>query len=86
MKSLWSASALLPGGWAESVEITLDDLGNITGVTMAKPYMQGERIDVLIPGIANVHSHAHQRAMAGLGERAGPLTGTGSNGLGRWLK
>jgi formimidoylglutamate deiminase len=25
-----------------------------------------------VPGIANVHSHAHQRAMVGLAERSGP--------------
>jgi len=86
MKTLWSASALLPGGWAESVEITLDDLGNITGVTTAKPYLQGERIEVLIPGIANVHSHAHQRAMAGLGERAGPSAGKSPDSFWTWRK
>ena len=86
MKTLWSASALLPGGWAGSVEITLDELGNITGVTTAKPYVQGERIDVLIPGIANVHSHAHQRAMAGLGERAGQLAGQSADSFWTWRK
>ncbi len=86
MKTLWSASALLPGGWAGSVEITLDQLGNITGVTTPKPYVQGERIDVLIPGIANVHSHAHQRAMAGLGERAGPLAGKSPDSFWTWRK
>jgi len=86
INTLWSASALLPGGWAESVEIRLDELGNITGVTTATPYMQGERIDVLIPGIANVHSHAHQRAMAGLGERAGPLAGESPDSFWTWRK
>jgi len=86
INTLWSASALLPGGWAESVEIRLDELGNITGVTTAKPYIQGERIDVLIPGIANVHSHAHQRAMAGLGERAGPLAGELPDSFWTWRK
>jgi len=70
IKKMWTASALLPDGWFESVEITLDEYGNITQVSTGKPYSDGERIEVLIPGIPNVHSHAHQRAMAGLGERA----------------
>ena len=74
VQKIWSASALLPDGWAESVEIALDEHGNITWVSMGKPYTDGERVGVLIPGIPNVHSHAHQRAMAGLGERAGKAT------------
>ena len=35
------------------------------------PYADGDRAELLIAAIPNVHSHAHQRAMAGLGERAG---------------
>ena len=70
-QTIWCASALLPHGWAESVEISLDDCGNIAGISVDKPYVDGDRCEVLIPGIPNVHSHAHQLAMAGLGERAG---------------
>jgi len=86
MNTLWSVSALLPGGWADSVEITLGEAGNIDAVSTTKPYTQGERIDVLIPGIANVHSHAHQRAMAGLGERAGQLAGQSADSFWAWRK
>ena len=71
VQTIWAESALLPDGWAESVEITLDQAGNIAEVSPAIPYSTGERVEVLIPGMPNVHSHAHQRAMAGLGERAG---------------
>jgi formimidoylglutamate deiminase len=70
-QTIWSKSALLSNGWAESVEITLDAVGNIGTVNSGVPYKEGDRVEVLIPGIPNVHSHAHQRAMAGLGERAG---------------
>ncbi len=73
-QTIWSASALLPDGWAESVEITLDTHGNIVQVNTGVPCSAGERVEALIPGIPNVHSHAHQRAMAGLGERAGQTT------------
>ena len=70
-RKIWAASALLDDGWASSVEITIGADGNIASVTSDCPYADGDRVESLIPAIANVHSHAHQRAMAGLGERAG---------------
>ena len=75
---LWSESALLADGWANNVEIEIDALGNIDNIVTDAAYQQGERHSVLIPGIGNVHSHAHQRAMSGLGERAG-VSADGSN-------
>jgi formimidoylglutamate deiminase len=68
---IWANSALLASGWADSVEIKIDATGNITTISPDLPYFDGDRVEVLIPAIPNVHSHAHQRAMAGLGERAG---------------
>ncbi len=68
---IWANSALLASGWADSVEIKIDAMGNITTISPDLPYSDGDRVEVLIPAIPNVHSHAHQRAMAGLGERAG---------------
>ena len=68
---IWANSALLASGWAESVEIKIDATGNIKKISSDLPYSDGDRVEVLIPAIPNVHSHAHQRAMAGLGERAG---------------
>ena len=68
---IWAESALLATGWAESVEISIDADGHIATITPDTPYSSGDRVDVLVPAIPNVHSHAHQRAMAGLGERAG---------------
>ena len=67
---IWAASALLASGWADSVEITIDDDGNIDGIAPDTARVSGERVELLIPAMPNVHSHAHQRAMAGLGERA----------------
>jgi len=68
---IWANSALLASGWADSVEIKIDASGNIAKISPGLPYVDGDRVEVLIPAIPNVHSHAHQRAMAGLGERAG---------------
>ncbi len=68
---IWAASALLHDGWANSVEIDIDAGGDIASISADVPYADGERVELLIAAIPNVHSHAHQRAMAGLGERAG---------------
>jgi formimidoylglutamate deiminase len=86
VQKIWSASALLPQGWAKEVEVTLDSKGNIEQVSSEIPYSEGERVGVLIPGIPNVHSHAHQRAMAGLGERAGQTADSAKDSFWTWRK
>ena len=63
-------SALLPGGWAQDVCIAVDPHGVITAVDEGSN--EGETIGgITLPGMCNVHSHAHQRLMQGLAERAG---------------
>lgn len=70
MKTVWAKSALLPSGWATDVRIEID-AGRIVNV-QANAAMAGEATDLLLPAPVNVHSHAFQRAMAGLTERRGP--------------
>ena len=66
---------LLPDGWAQDVEIAVDTQGAIETVTVdCRPSEGAERLGVAVPGMANVHSHAFQRGMAGLSERRGPGT------------
>src|SRR6185437_7524345 len=70
--TLWFESALLPGGWARRVRITGRD-GLISAVEVEVDAGEGEeRHAVAIPGLPNLHSHAFQRAIAGLTERRGP--------------
>jgi formimidoylglutamate deiminase len=83
---IWAASALLAKGWANNVEITIDEMGNIESIISDTTYAQGERYNVIIPGIPNVHSHAHQRAMSGLGERASISTDGSSDSFWSWRK
>ncbi len=60
--------ALLPDGWAGDVRITLKD-GLIRSVTRnAAPEAADHSVDTLLPAPGNLHSHAFQRAMAGLSE------------------
>lgn len=73
MSALWFASALLPGGWASNVRVTHSN-GQITAIAPDSPAEPGdERHGAALPGIANVHSHAFQRGMAGLAEHRGAL-------------
>jgi formimidoylglutamate deiminase len=72
-KRLFAEQALLPQGWARDVlfEIALD--GTFAEVTAgSQPGAADRAAGPVLAGMPNLHSHAFQRAMAGLGERAGP--------------
>ncbi len=71
MQTIWAETALLPSGWASDVRIDIDADGRIGAVHEGAP-QQGVRTGMLLPAPVNVHSHAFQRAMAGLTERRGP--------------
>ena len=69
---LWFDAALLPGGWAENVRLSVTD-GAIAKVDRDVPAQPGDQKgSVGIPGLPDVHSHAFQRGMAGLTEVRGP--------------
>lgn len=62
-------AALLPDGIARNVRITVET-GRIAGVEVEAPEIAAEEriAGLVLPGMPNVHSHAFQRAMAGLAE------------------
>jgi formimidoylglutamate deiminase len=65
---IFAERALLPDGWAEQVRITVTG-GHITGVSKAAAPQPGDsRVSALLPALSNLHSHAFQRAMAGMTE------------------
>jgi len=74
-RSLFCAHALLADGWQRNVLLRWDAGGALTEVSV-----DGERGDAplaagpVIPGMPNLHSHAFQRAMAGLTETMGSPT------------
>ncbi len=74
MTTLYCERALLPDGWAEQVAITVNETGAITAVETGHeaPRDATTLKGIAVPGMPNLHSHAFQRAMAGLGEVAGP--------------
>ena len=72
MKFFFAEQAMLRDGWDDNVTIDIDDEGYIAAVrTGQKPGGAEHAGGPVIPGMANVHSHAFQRAMAGLSERMG---------------
>jgi formimidoylglutamate deiminase len=72
-QALFAEQVLLPEGWSERVRIEIDGRGMIVAVTPGSDGGNAERVEgPLIPGMPNLHSHAFQRAMAGLTQRGGP--------------
>src|SRR5580692_8057251 len=72
MNRFWFQSALLPTGWARAVALEVQN-GRIATLRTDVVAAAGDDCHaVVIPGLANVHSHTFQRAMAGLAEVAGP--------------
>ncbi|HVV66412.1 MAG TPA: formimidoylglutamate deiminase [Rhizomicrobium sp.] len=70
--ALWFAQALLPAGWAREVRVAIADGRIADVVTGARRQAADEVHAVGLPGLANLHSHAFQRALAGLAEARGP--------------
>jgi len=72
---LFARDALLPAGWAKDVVLEIAPDGTIDALEVAlSPPADAERAQgPLIPGMPNLHSHAFQRALAGLTERGGPV-------------
>ncbi len=76
MIRLHFASALLPSGWANDVQVVIT-AGAIAEVTPGvAPAVGDERHQIALPGLASLHSHAFQRGMAGLAELRGDSTDT----------
>lgn len=73
MMKLFAEQALLPEGWQPNVMIDIGADGCIANVRVNADRGDAEITKgPVIPGMPNLHSHAFQRAMAGLTEKAGP--------------
>jgi formimidoylglutamate deiminase len=75
MNTLFCEGALLAGGWARDVRVTLGADGRIAAIEAGARAQTGdERLTgrILLPAPSNLHSHAFQRAMAGMTEARGP--------------
>lgn len=79
MTIIHAAQALLPEGWASEIRVAIAPDGRLAEAPAgAAP---DHRTGLLLPAPGNLHSHAFQRAMAGLAERRG---GAGQDSFWTW--
>ena len=72
MTRIFARQALTERGWAENVSITID-AGKIGSLTADSRARDDDLVTgIVIPGLANAHSHAFQRVLAGHTEQRGP--------------
>ena len=64
MRTIPNARIWHPDGWQDGIKLDVDAHGHIV-----RNQRGGTTAQRVLPGIANLHSHAFQRAMAGLAER-----------------
>src|SRR5437660_10843245 len=76
MAALHFARALTPQGWRSNVRLEVAGPRIARVTTDAAPRPGDERHALGLPALANLHSHAFQRAMAGLAERRGEARDT----------
>lgn len=70
--SIHTHKTLLPGGWANGVRLEIE-AGKVARIQQGVAATTADvRIDCLIPGLCNSHSHAFQRALAGWTEQRAP--------------
>lgn len=71
-RTFFFASALLPDGWRRNVRVQVSSgvIDRVSVDAVGEP--QDRREGLVVPGLPDVHSHAFQRAIAGLAERLGP--------------
>ena len=79
MKTFFAEQAWLQGAWARDVLLSVDATGHWCAVQADTPAAARTDATVLrgpvLPGLVNAHSHAFQRAIAGLTERKGAAGG-----------
>ncbi|MDA1027975.1 MAG: formimidoylglutamate deiminase [Bacteroidetes bacterium] len=61
--------ALLPDGWHQRVEIGIDETGSICSLGPWTDAQVTHTLNVAIPGMINIHSHAFQRKLVGRTQR-----------------
>jgi len=70
--NLFAELALVSEGWAQNVRISVGDDGKITDVKIGvNPGPDDSQLQnrILLPAMANLHSHSFQRSMAGMTEK-----------------
>ena len=84
----FAAQAWLDGAWARDVLLTLNVAGRWSDIEVNTPAERRRGASILggpvLPGLVNAHSHAFQRAIAGLTERRGSSGVAASDDFWSW--
>ncbi|AKU15354.1 formimidoylglutamate deiminase [Luteipulveratus mongoliensis] len=81
MTAYWAESALLPTGLATGVRLEIAE-GRFVAVEPDQPQGDAHRLDgVVLPGLANCHSHAFHRALRGRTHHGGGTFWTWREGM-----
>lgn len=71
----WCSQAWIDGRWQSQALLQCDEQGLWSRIDTGVPAAQAgdaQHLGPVLPGLVNAHSHAFQRAMAGLGDRLDP--------------
>ena len=71
MQKIFAQQVFTAAGWVDNIEISISSDGRISQIEPVDEVPE-TALDLLLPAPANLHSHAFQRAMAGLTEGRGP--------------
>ena len=72
VNTLFARHALLPQGWSRDVLLAWNGAGELIAVTENTVAPAGVDVaEYVLPGMVNLHSHAFQRALGGMTEKAG---------------
>jgi formimidoylglutamate deiminase len=85
MSALFARHALLADGWRRDVWLEWDAAGDLLRAepdTVPPPGVH--QADYVLPGMVNLHSHAFQRALGGLTEKANPGPDAGRDSFWTW--
>jgi formimidoylglutamate deiminase len=95
--ALFARHALLPDGWRRDVLLAWDERGSLTAVEPDAASPAGSKqaaqvarvarvaqVEYVLPGMVNLHSHAFQRALGGLTERASSASAGATDSFWTW--
>jgi len=72
LTTLFARNVWLAQGWVENVRLHWNEQGNLTQIEQHAVATNDDQVEqIVVPGMVNLHSHAFQRAIAGMTEIAG---------------
>ncbi len=68
VNSVFATHLLTDKGWMHNTRVTINENGYVQSIKQEQKAASDKVVDVLLPGVPNLHSHGFQWSMAGLAE------------------